>query len=701
MTRLPRWSSLCSPKATKKRVKSQRGYRRRSFALAIETLEARRLLTSDIAYLVNGVEVTPNSTYVIDLNSVQTNSTGTYVSLTIRNDSVYTFEQIVASSVGVSMNGLDENYVLSDKDWTLDPSATYDIQVYFDPSKTYYDSNIGVQMYIHGAMFDYGIGFQYVPNYPVTFTDLTSQTQGIITEQIGIEYCGCGDLGITQATTMVLTFEAKVDAAIDFSDDVRVTVNIGGITSSQIATLSSTSTATQPTIERFTFTFDPSVFTGLESVDYTATLSEVTPDAAPSHEMLSTPDPVNGHLLIPTDEITINAVPRLIFGDDGVLFNEGIWAGYYAEDGLGGYLSAPGTFSTLVAVTGGYELTDRDGNVIQFDSQGYAISMNDTKGRVTTYSYIAYGAEKLLASIADAFLTTSFTYSSGKLIEASNTHGGWVSLAYTSDLLTTVTGVDPDGAGALPSDLTTYTYDSNDRLQTKTKNGLTSTYTYDSTGRLASVETPEGTTTTYVSPEQSAVTIDDPVGTITDDRSISIQYQQDSLGNITQKTDALGNVTRYERDANGLLLKMTFPDPDGVGPLEASVFEYTYDSRGNMLTETLPDDSVRTWVYHATWNQPIQYTNANGNIALYTYDNTYEYLLTETAVIGEIDDLVNLETDDLTSTYTYTPAPTLSTDAPIGLVASITDPDSVVTEFTYNSKHWPLARNHICPGNSR
>lgn len=60
-------------------------------------------------------------------------------------------------------------------------------------------------------------------------------------------------------------------------------------------------------------------------------------------------------------------------------------------------------------------------------------------------------------------------------------------------------------------------------------------------------------------------------------------------------------------------------------------------------------------------------------------------MLSETRVIGEIDDLINLETDDLTTIYTYTPAPTLSSDPPKALVASVTAPDGVLTEFEYNN----------------
>ncbi|MEW4454562.1 RHS repeat-associated core domain-containing protein [Bremerella sp. JC817] len=233
--------------------------------------------------------------------------------------------------------------------------------------------------------------------------------------------------------------------------------------------------------------------------------------------------------------------------------------------------------------------------------------------------------------------------------------------------------------------MTTYSYNPNDSLASKTVNGLTTTYTYDSTGRLASIELPGGLRNEYISPEQAAVSGEDSIETVTDHRGISKQYEYDILGNVTREIDPLGNETIYIRDPDGLLLKKILPDPDGAGPSESPIYEYTYDSRGNRLTETLPDESVRTWVYHATWNQPIQYTDAEGNITTWTYDSTYELMLTETKVIGLIDDGVNLETDDLTTTYAYTDAPFWVTDPPRGMVESVTAADGVVTEYVYDA----------------
>ncbi|WP_158265624.1 RHS repeat-associated core domain-containing protein [Blastopirellula marina] len=339
----------------------------------------------------------------------------------------------------------------------------------------------------------------------------------------------------------------------------------------------------------------------------------------------------------------------------------------------------------MTSITGGYQLVDADNSTYVFDSNGYVQTMTDAKGRVTTYTYTTSGTKTLISEIESPFYTASFSYTDGKLVSATSTDGAYLSLSYSSGRLSTATQQDPDGGGPLSAPVRTYTYDGNGRLSTRTGPGtLVTTYTYDSTGRLASVTESGGEETEYTSQQQSSLSGGLPVETTIDSRGVEIVRDYDRFRNITSEMDALGNFTYYIRDENGLLLKKILPDPDGTGPLESPIYEYTYDSRGNMLTETLPDLSVRTWVYHATWNQPIKYTDAEGHITTYTYDATYELKLTETKVIGQIDDGINLETDDQTTTYTYTSAPTLSTDPPQGLVETVTTPDAIETAYEYD-----------------
>ncbi|RCS55778.1 choice-of-anchor D domain [Bremerella cremea] len=154
------------------------------------------------------------------------------------------------------------------------------------------------------------------------------------------------------------------------------------------------------------------------------------------------------------------------------------------------------------------------------------------------------------------------------------------------------------------------------------------TYTYDSTGRLASVTESGGEETQYTSQQQSSLWGGLPVETTIDSRGVEIVRDYDRFHNINSETDALGNVTYYIRDEDGLLLKKILPDPDGAGPLGTPIYIYTYDSRGNRLTETLPDPDgagpqtapVTTYTYNVH-GQLESVTDAESQTVSYTYNS--------------------------------------------------------------------------------
>ncbi|WP_186767835.1 choice-of-anchor D domain-containing protein [Blastopirellula retiformator] len=556
-------------------------------------------------------------------------------------------------------------------DSILEGTETLELTIVQDPNDAS-SYSVGSNDTITVTLFD--------NEYVASESNTTDAYQVGFSEDVPIGGCSCQYTAtIYQSGKIVLSFEVEINSVMNGNDTLTIDGEFAGKSFTGSNYFSRKPDDTEPDTLFYSFEFSRSE---LGEDDFG--LFEATLTSSGDH-MDGGPKTLSGFVFFgPANSVSVSPIPKLEEGDDGITLAAGETGDYYADDGIGGYETAAGTFSSLAAVSGGYEMTTKDGAVYTFDSDGYALTKTDTKGRVTTYSYITYGDKKLISSIVEPTITFTFSYSDDKLTSASTSLGDWVSLAYSGDLLSTVTRSDPDGAGPLSAPVTTYSYDGNDRLTSKTANGLTTTYTYDSTGRLASVQTPDGADTGYVSPQQAAVSGGSAIETVTGNDGISVQRAYDSRRNVTREIDALGNATIFERDANGLLLKKILPDPDGAGPLAAPVYEYTYDSRGNKLTETLPDKSVRTWIYHSTWNQPIQYTDANGNITLYEYDTTYELLLSKTSVIGEIDDLINQETDDLTTSYTYTPAPTLSTDAPISLIASMTAPDGMLTEYEYD-----------------
>ena len=64
-----------------------------------------------------------------------------------------------------------------------------------------------------------------------------------------------------------------------------------------------------------------------------------------------------------------------------------------------------------------------------------------------------------------------------------------------------------------------------------------------------------------------------------------ITYTYDSNGNIASETDPLGRVTSYVSDFFGRVISTTLPDPDSTGPLVGTVLESVFDAFGNLVTE--------------------------------------------------------------------------------------------------------------------
>ncbi len=289
--------------------------------------------------------------------------------------------------------------------------------------------------------------------------------------------------------------------------------------------------------------------------------------------------------------------------------------------------------------------------------------------------------------------------------------------SYTYDtngnVLSSTTGLNADGTCPSGSTCpkTTYTYDSAGRVLTEVaplgnvtgnnRANYTTTYAYDSSGHLLSVTDPLGHATAYTYDGQgNEATVTDANGNRTvysydaDNRVTSMQsglrydsttqtyhcltgdicpttsYTYDSNGNLKTETDPRGHVTTYTYDADNRVLSATTPLGEKT--------TYGYDNKGNQTTVVDPRGNV-------TGNNPADYTTTsaydkNGSIlsvtdplgdkTSYTYD-------------GNGNVLTRTDANNHTTTYTYDSQ---------GDVLTVTAPDGSVTTYTYDGNGNVLTR---------
>ena len=204
----------------------------------------------------------------------------------------------------------------------------------------------------------------------------------------------------------------------------------------------------------------------------------------------------------------------------------------------------------------------------------------------------------------------------------------------------------------------------------------------------------------------------------------SIQFERDNNDRITAIIDPAGNRIEYDYDFDGNLISVTDrvdavtefrylagpSDPEHyldevIDPLGRSAAKTIYDAEGRI--ESITDADGKTINY--TWNGDSRIqtvtdqlnhtttieTDARGNVirevdpegvtVLRTYDAD-DNQLTETLVIGQPDNPVNGETDDLTTTFEYNPQ---------GDRIKTIDPRGHSTLATYNQYGQPLTSTDI------
>jgi YD repeat-containing protein len=342
-------------------------------------------------------------------------------------------------------------------------------------------------------------------------------------------------------------------------------------------------------------------------------------------------------------------------------------------------------------------LYDSDGRLIDTirDTTGFALDTHtdyDALGRVqkatqaynsgdASATYYFYDTANRLKSVTRGYLsgddsTTSFTYDG------------------EGNVLT-----ETDG----DNNTTTFTYDDAGQLLTKTDalNNLTS-YTYDAFGNVLTTTDPLGnvsyawydelnrvvlqadqlgylTATTYtlgnaiatVTRYAQPVTI---VGgaeptPVTDPKDATTTFQRDKLDRVTKTTDAEGFFESYQLDAFGDRLAVIAKSSNG-SLIAGGETDYTYDRRGEVLTETLPvavyksdgtvdkTNIVNTYTYDAFGNLKTKVEASNAlekRTTTYAYDKLNRLATVTGDAVNIVDDtLVNNVTNNFVPVTTYT-----------------------------------------------
>ena len=333
---------------------------------------------------------------------------------------------------------------------------------------------------------------------------------------------------------------------------------------------------------------------------------------------------------------------------------------YFAPSGADTYTAPNGPFGfdTLVGDwTNGFTLTGTDGTQQSFSPQGRLTGLTDNDGNATSYNWTG----NHLASIVNpAGQTTTLAYSSGLLASITDFAGRVTTLGYSNGLLTSITQPDPNNAvvSGEATPVTQLTYTATAQLAgVVDPDGNQTQYAYDTlTGGLTTITNPDGTVESYQAAQtlpldNAAITVlptSAVQATSTDENGDTTSYILDQYGNPLAVTNALGQTTVYVRPAAytasdtglsvpnvaDLATEMDQPDPaTGQHDSNSPKTYYSYNSLGEMTSETSPDDSTQSWQYatYYTDGGPDEvanlYQDGLGNQTVYSYDPTTGDLL--------------------------------------------------------------------------
>ncbi|MHB8974460.1 MAG: RHS repeat-associated core domain-containing protein [Pirellulaceae bacterium] len=404
-----------------------------------------------------------------------------------------------------------------------------------------------------------------------------------------------------------------------------------------------------------------------------------------------------GWQLAGLDQLAVQTGGVLLARGDGTT----LW---FADNGTGGYLHAAGdaSYSTLVKNANlTYTITDTHGNQTNFSSAGLLTSRVDAHSNTTSYSYTS----GLVTQITDPFgRNTNFTYTSGRLTSVTDFAGRTATLAYDANgRLTSITQPDPDGSGSLTAPVTSLSYDATTHRLTTATNPLSqsTTFAYGTHGRLTTITHPDSSTSLLTALETvglptgtsgNTVALANPTGSVTNELNGQSTFRTDRFGHLTQWADPLAHSTLTERNADGLVIRLTEADPDGAGTATSPLTVFGWDALGNQVYRKNPDGYSATWTYTTTFNQVATATDELSQVTSFGYDSTGNLTSTTDAAGYVTSSTYNtrglptsITTPDPDGTGPLAAAVTSFAYDTYGRLTTLTNPDSTTRTFTYST----------------
>jgi RHS repeat-associated protein len=352
-----------------------------------------------------------------------------------------------------------------------------------------------------------------------------------------------------------------------------------------------------------------------------------------------------------------------------------------------------------------------------YDADGFVSSLTDFDGNVRTYVHNALGEETsrteasgtalartitttwstafhLPTKIVEPNRTTTFAYdANGNLLTKSATDGTHTrTWTYTYNTHGQVlTAKDPD------NHVTTTTYDAKGDVATieNALNQVSSFTSYDADGKLLSVTDPNGLVTAFtydprgrvltkkVSTLTTSYRYAPPgmVSLVTQPDGSTYRYMYDAAHRLTQIEDKAGDTIDSSYDATSNLAAVNIYDP---GKTLTYTHSYTYDAGNRLASETGATSAERTTYIYDNQGNLLTRTDPLGHVSTYTYDALNRRISLLDPLHNKTDYSYN-ENDDLTAVIDPRGLATIYTYDGLDYQTEVKSPDTGETTRTFDA----------------